>query len=75
MTSSSYDTNADYLFEILGWKNLASQRKIAKAIMVYKSVNGLAPDYLSEIFVDRSNITNYTLRDATGKLAISGVAG
>ena len=35
LTSSSYDTNADYLFEILGWKNLASQRKIAKAIMVY----------------------------------------
>ena len=70
LTSSSYDTNADYLFEILGWRNLASQRKIAKAIMVYKSVNGLAPDYLSEMFVDRSNITNYTLRDTTGKLAI-----
>jgi hypothetical protein len=32
LTLSSYDTNADYLFEILGWKNLASQRKIAKAI-------------------------------------------
>ena len=70
LTSSSYDTNADYLFEILGWKNLASQHKIAKAIMVYKSVNGLAPDYLSEMFVDRSNITNYTLRDTPGKLAI-----
>jgi hypothetical protein len=70
LTSSSYDTNADYLFEILGWKNLASQRKISKAIMVYKSVNGLVPDYLSEMFVDRSNITNYTLRDTTGKLAI-----
>ena len=38
--------------------------------MVYKSVNGLAPDYLSEMFVDRSNITNYTLRDTIGKLAI-----
>ena len=30
--------------EILGWKNLASQRKIAKTIMVYKSLGGLAPD-------------------------------
>jgi hypothetical protein len=38
--------------------------------MVYKSVNGFAPDYLSEMFVDRSNITNYMLRDTTGKLAI-----
>ena len=69
LTSSSYVTNAEYLFEKLGWKNLASQRKIAKAIMVYKSLNGLAPDYLSEMYVDRSRITNYTLRDTSGKLA------
>ena len=46
LTFSTYDTNADHLFEILGWKNLASQRKIAKIIMVYKSLNGLAPDYV-----------------------------
>ena len=70
LTFSTYDTNADHLFEILGWKNLASQRKIAKTIMVYKSLNGLAPDYLAELFIDRSNITNYTLRDTSGKLAI-----
>ena len=70
LTFSTYDTNADHLFEILGWKNLASQRKIAKTIMVYKSLNGLAPDYLAEMFIDRSNITNYTLRDTSGKLAI-----
>ena len=67
LTSSSYDTNADYLFENLGWKNLASQRKIAKAI-VYKSLNGPAPDFLTEMFVDRSSVTNYTLRDTGGKL-------
>ena len=67
LTFSTYDTNADHLY---GWKNLASQRKIAKTIMVYKSLNGLAPDYLAEMFIDRSNITNYTLRDTSGKLAI-----
>ena len=38
--------------------------------MVYKSLNGLAPDYLSEIFVDRSSIANYSLRDTSGKLAL-----
>ena len=70
LTSSSYDTNADYLFDKLGWKKLASQRKIAKAIMVFKSLNGLAPDYLSEMFADRSSITNYALRDTGGKLAL-----
>ena len=72
LTYSTYDTNADYLFEILGWKNVTSQRKIniAKTIMVYKSLNGFAPGYLAEIFVHRSNITNYTLRNISGKLAI-----
>ena len=71
LTSSSYDTNADYLFESLGWKNLVSQRRFTKAIMVYKSLNGLAPDYLSNMFVDRNSITNYALRDTSNKLALS----
>jgi hypothetical protein len=57
LTSSNYDTNAEYLIEKLSWKNLESQRKIAKAIMVYKSLNGFVPDYLSEMFVDRSSVT------------------
>ena len=70
LTSSSYDTNADYLFEKLGWIKLASQRKITKAIMVYKSLHGLAPDYLANMFVDRSSITNYALRDTSNKLAL-----
>jgi hypothetical protein len=54
-------------------KNLESQRKIAKAIihiMVYKSRNGFVPDYLSKMFVDRSSVTNYTLRDTSRKLAL-----
>jgi hypothetical protein len=65
LTSSNYDTNAEYLIEKLSWKNFESQQKIAKAIMVYKSLNGFVPDYLSEVFVDRSNVTNYTLRDTS----------
>ena len=70
LTSSSYDTNADYLFDKLGWNKLASQCKMAKAIMVYKSLNSLAPDYLSVMFVNRSSITNYALRDTGGKLTL-----
>ena len=38
--------------------------------MVYKLLNGLAPDYLAERFANRSSITNCTLRDTSGKLAI-----
>ena len=47
LTFSSYDTNADCLLEGLGWENLETQRQIQKSVMVYKSVNGLAPEYLN----------------------------
>ena len=67
---SSYDTNAGLLLERLGWKRLESQRQIQEAVMVYKSLNGLVPTYLQSIFTDRSNITQYELRDTVGKLAV-----
>ena len=70
LTYSSYDANADCLMEKLGWRKLDSQRQIHKATMVYKSLNGLAPDYLRSKFVDRSSLTNYSLRDTESKLAI-----
>jgi hypothetical protein len=72
LTFFSYDTKADYLFEKLGWKKLECQRKFQKAVMVYKSLNDLAPDYLNSMFIDRyrSSVTNYSLRDTESKLAI-----
>ena len=45
LTYSNYDAEAGHLFELLRWKNLASQQQIQRAIMVYKSLHGLAPDY------------------------------
>ena len=58
---SYYVTSTDILFEKLGWIDLQSQRKIAKGILVYKALNGLAPDYLTQMF---------TLRDTGDKLAL-----
>ncbi len=70
LTFSSYDSNAEPLIEKLGWRKLASQRKNQKAILVYKSLNELAPDYLRLLFNFRNNVTSYTLRDTDGKLAV-----
>ena len=70
LTFWSYDTNADRLFEELGWVKLETQRQIHKVVMVYKSMNGLAPDYLRMKFVDRGCVSNYSLRDTVGKLAV-----
>ena len=39
--------------------------------MVYKSLNGLAPNYLSSKFIQKSDvITSYNLRNSDNKLAI-----
>ena len=70
LTHSNYDANADFLIQQLGWKKLHSQRSIHMGVMIYKSLNGLAPDYLSAKFLDRSSVCNYSLRDTEGKLAV-----
>ena len=38
--------------------------------MVHKSLYGLAPDCWRSMFVNRSLVANYSLRDTEGKLAI-----
>ena len=70
LTSANYDTSTDILFEKLGWMDLQSQRKIAKGTLVYKALNGLTPDYLTQMFTERSRIAYYTLRDTGDKLAL-----
>ena len=41
-----------------------------KAIIVFKSLNGITPEYLSELFVNRSDVTEYLLRESVNKLAV-----
>ena len=50
LTFSSYDTSANPHFEQINWKWLDTQRQIQVATMVYKSIHGLAPDYLGSLF-------------------------
>ena len=72
LTYSYYDADTNELMKILGWKNLETQRQIHKDQMVYKYLTGLAPNYLSSKFIQRSDvITSYNLRDSENKLAVS----
>ena len=60
LSHSSYDADANQLLTELGWDNLETQRQKLKAEMVYKSLNGLTPNYLSSKFIQRSDvITSY----------------
>jgi len=44
LTSSSYDADAGYLLQQLGWKDLTAQRQIQGALMVFKALNNLVPN-------------------------------
>ena len=65
---SSYDTSANPLIQELGCSKLDYQRKFHKAVMVHKSLHGVAPDYLCSVFTECSSIMSYSLRDTEGKL-------
>ena len=67
---SNYDTGATQLFERLNWENLSTQRDIQNAIMIFKSLYNLAPEYLGSKFTSRSMTTPYSFRDSENKLAI-----
>ena len=71
LTNSNYDADASILSNDLGWQNLETQRQIQKAVMVYKSVNCLAPDYMSsKLILCRSFFNSYNLGDSENKLAV-----
>ena len=53
----------------IGWDDLNQQRQFQKALMVFKSLNNLAPEYLCSKFTNRNNVTPYILRDSVNKLA------
>ena len=69
ITSSNYDIDVDSLFHKLSWKDLISKRQIQNALMVFKSLNGLVPEYLTSKFIKR-NESNYSLRDSVSKLVV-----
>ena len=48
----------------------AYQRLKSAAIMMYKSLHGMTPEYLSSRFVSRNDVTSYRLRNTENKLAL-----
>ena len=71
LTNSNYDADASILLNDLGWQNLETQRQIQKAVMVFTSLNCLAPAYMSSKFILLSDLFNsYNLRDSENKLAV-----
>jgi hypothetical protein len=55
-----------YLKNLDGIIYLYTNRKMQKAILMYKVTNNLTPMYLQDLFVTR--VSHYSLRDSEGKL-------
>ena len=62
--NSGYDAPAAALIEKLNWPNIIEIIKRETATMVYKSLNGLAPTYLSNIFSRNSTRDTVYLRNS-----------
>jgi hypothetical protein len=69
LTFSNFDANANSFLEKLGWDDLNQQRQFQKELMVFKSLNNLAPECLCSKFTNRNNVTPDILRDSVNKLA------
>ena len=68
ITQSTYDISSRNLLDELQWYSLSINRDKQKAIFMFKTLNGLTPQYLEEMFSSR--IGHYTLRDSNRKLFI-----
>ena len=70
ITNSSYDTPGRPLIERLGWKTIQELIKIDSGTMVFKSLNGLAPQYLSSLFTRNSACSSRILRNTNTDLRL-----
>ena len=70
VTNSSYDSSASALIKTLNWPTVADMIKVETACMVYKSINDLAPDHLSEMFTKNSAYSRKNLRNTATDLQV-----
>ena len=68
--NSSNDVHHTIALNALGWEPLQTERKKAKAKMMYKVLNKTGPKSLTHLFLYKSEKTNYHLRDISSSLCL-----
>ena len=68
VTGSSFDAPSGPIIEGLVWKTIEELIESETQTMVYKSLNELAPRYLSELFIRNSQFSFYNLRSTEADL-------
>ena len=70
ITGSSFTTSALPLIESLGWKTIEELISNKTKICVFKALNGLAPQYLTELFSRNSQRSLHILRNTSTDLKL-----
>ena len=70
ITNSSFDAPSLPLIQGLGWKSIKDIIETDTKLMVFKSLNGLAPQYLSDLFTKNLQIAPYNLRNTVTDLRL-----
>ena len=68
VTGSRFDAPSGPIIEGLGWKTIEELIESETQTMVYKSLNELAPRYLSGLFIRNSQFSFYNLRSTEADL-------
>ena len=66
----SNDVNHSIALRALGWEPLKTERKKAKAKIMYKVLNKMGPKSLTNLFSYKCQKTNYNLRDISSGLSL-----
>ena len=70
ITNSSFDTPSRPLITELGWKTVEELIGNESKIMVFKSLNDLAPQYLCNLFTKNSACSSRSLRNTETDLRL-----
>ena len=70
VTNSRYDASAKPIIKKLGWHTVSEMIQMETLSMVYKSINDLAPTYLTEMFSRLSDSSKRQLRNTRSDLEI-----
>ena len=62
---SSCNNPSGPLIQSFGWKTILELIDEQSKVMVYKSIYGLAPEYLQNFFIRNSTCSSYTLQNTT----------
>ena len=66
---AKFDTSSNHLLSTLDWERPSLRRKKQKALMMYKTIYDLVPEYLQSLFSERHS--SYNLRNSEGRLSLS----